>query len=222
MLKLNRNTVIKYQHYEHYPAKHQRTCRKSTVLPWKEYLVKRWNEVEHRHLSLWQEIKLQGFTGHPLSVYRFLAQFKVPEAKIPELKINNWTPCRVQFLLCTGEKDLPEGHQKFLHVLFQHFPLAETARNLALDFWELLIEKMPELLPTWIQEAKTCGLAAFRSFAQGLKVDYEAVKGAATFNRSYGPVDGHINWLKTIKCQMYGRASFKLLRKRVLIFADTG
>ena len=111
MLKLNRNTVIKYQHYEHYPAKHQRTCRKSTVLPWKEYLVKRWNEGEHRHLSLWQEIKLQGFTGHPLSVYRYLAQFKVPEVKIPEQKINNWTPCRVQFLLCTGEKDLPEGHQ---------------------------------------------------------------------------------------------------------------
>ena len=128
----------------------------------------------------------------------------------------------MQFLLCTGEKDLPEGHQKFLHVLFQHFPLAETARNLALDFWELLIEKMPELLPTWIQEAKTCGLAAFRSFAQGLKVDYEAVKGAATFNRSNGPVDGHINWLKTIKCQMYGRASFELLRKRVLFYADTG
>ena len=222
MLKLNRNTVIKYQHYEHYPAKHQRTCRKSTVLPWKEYLVKRWNEGEHRHLSLWQEIKLQGFTGHPLSVYRFLAQFKVPEAKIPELKINNWTPCRVQFLLCKAEKDLPEGQQKFLHVLFQHFPLAETARNLALDFRELLKEKKPELLPTWIQQAKTCGLAAFRSFAQGLEVDYEAVKGAATYNWSNGPVEGHINRLKTIKRQMYGRASFELLRKRVLFYADTG
>lgn len=87
MLKLNRNTVLKYQYYEHYPAKHQPPCRKSTVLPWKDYLVKRWNEGEHRHLNLWHEIKLQGFTGHPLSVYRFLAQFKGVAAKIPELEI---------------------------------------------------------------------------------------------------------------------------------------
>ena len=33
---------------------------------------------------------------------------------------------------------------------------------------------------------------------------------------SNGPVEGHINRLKTFKRQMYGRAGFELLRARVL------
>jgi transposase len=33
---------------------------------------------------------------------------------------------------------------------------------------------------------------------------------------SNGPVEGHVNRLKTIKRQMYGRAGFVLLRARVL------
>ena len=33
---------------------------------------------------------------------------------------------------------------------------------------------------------------------------------------STGPVEGHINRLKTIKRQMFGRAKFDLLRLRVL------
>jgi len=33
---------------------------------------------------------------------------------------------------------------------------------------------------------------------------------------SNGPVEGHINRLKTLKRQMYGRAGFELLRARVL------
>jgi len=33
---------------------------------------------------------------------------------------------------------------------------------------------------------------------------------------SNGPVEGHVNRLKTIKRQMYGRAGFALLRPRVV------
>jgi transposase len=33
---------------------------------------------------------------------------------------------------------------------------------------------------------------------------------------SNGPVEGHVNRLKTIKRQMYGQAGFVLLRARVL------
>lgn len=33
---------------------------------------------------------------------------------------------------------------------------------------------------------------------------------------SSGPVEGHVNRIKTIKRQMYGRANLDLLRKRVL------
>src|SRR5262249_41237358 len=39
---------------------------------------------------------------------------------------------------------------------------------------------------------------------------------AVTQAWSNGPVEGHVNRLKTIKRQMYGRAGFVLLRARVL------
>jgi hypothetical protein len=49
----------------------------------------------------------------------------------------------------------------------------------------------------------------------------ESLNGAAEPGRdptpwSNGPIEGHINRLKAIKRQMYGRASFELLKARVL------
>ena len=60
------------------------------------------------------------------------------------------------------------------------------------------------------------GLSPLVNFAAGIRRDYEAVKNACTLEWSNGPVEGQVNRLKTIKRQMYGRASFKLLRIRIL------
>ena len=37
-----------------------------------------------------------------------------------------------------------------------------------------------------------------------------------------GLVESHINWLKTIKRQMYGKAEFALLKKREFHSRDSG
>lgn len=42
------------------------------------------------------------------------------------------------------------------------------------------------------------------------------IRNAISEPWSTGPVEGHVNRLKMIKRQMYGRASFDLLRQRVL------
>ena len=51
---------------------------------------------------------------------------------------------------------------------------------------------------------------------QGVRQDEGAVSAAITEKWSNGPVEGAVNRLKTIKRQMYGRAGFGLLRRRVL------
>ena len=56
-----------------------------------------------------------------------------------------------------------------------------------------------------------------RHFAVGLQQDEMAVKKALNSEWSNGQVEGQVNRLKTIKRQMYGRGSFKLLRRRVLL-----
>ena len=58
-----------------------------------------------------------------------------------------------------------------------------------------------------------------RTFATGLKSDYDAVKAGLTTTWSNGQLEGQVNRLKLIKRQMYGRAKFDLLRQRVLYTA---
>ncbi len=55
-----------------------------------------------------------------------------------------------------------------------------------------------------------------RRFAKGLEKDLSAVHAGLTESWSNGPVEGFIHKLKLIKRSMYGRASFGLLRSRVL------
>ena len=54
-------------------------------------------------------------------------------------------------------------------------------------------------------------------FKAGGVPHYKAVYQGFVSNWSNGPVEGQVNRLKNIKRQMYGRAGFELLRKRVVI-----
>jgi transposase len=58
---------------------------------------------------------------------------------------------------------------------------------------------------------------ALTTFAAGLRQDGAAVRAALTLPWSSGQAEGQINRLKFLKRQMYGRASFELLRRRVLL-----
>jgi transposase len=55
-----------------------------------------------------------------------------------------------------------------------------------------------------------------RTFASGLQQDIAAVSAALSHAASNGMTEGHVNRLKLIKRQGYGRAQFDLLRQRVL------
>ena len=71
-------------------------------------------------------------------------------------------------------------------------------------------------LDRWLADARGSGLRSFASLARGIETDRAAVEGAITRGWSTGPVEGHNHRLKLIKRRGYGRASFGLLRQRVL------
>jgi transposase len=54
------------------------------------------------------------------------------------------------------------------------------------------------------------------AFATGLDTDLPAVLSAASQSWSNAQTEGQVNRLKMLKRQMYGRADFDLLRRRVL------
>jgi transposase len=70
-------------------------------------------------------------------------------------------------------------------------------------FVGLDVHKASDLAP-WLDDAATSEAA---SFARGLASDQAAVAAALTEPWSNGQTEGQINRLKTLKRQMYGRAT---------------
>jgi transposase len=69
----------------------------------------------------------------------------------------------------------------------------------------------------WLEKAQASTIKSFRQFAKSLRNDASAVKAGIDLPWSNGMVEGKVNKLKLIKRQMYGRAGFDLLRKRVIL-----
>ena len=80
----------------------------------------------------------------------------------------------------------------------------------------MIRERQPEKFDQWLMDCLNGAVKDLRTFADGLDQDYQAVRAAMSCEWSNGPVEGQVNRLKLLKRQMYGRAKFDLLRKRLL------
>jgi transposase len=103
--------------------------------------------------------------------------------------------------------------QQLAQLHAQHAEVAE-AIDLAQDFAQLVRHRQPAQLEPWLTRAAASTLGAFQRFAAGLRDDYAAVKAGVTLPWSTRPVEGHINRLKMLKRQMFGRAHLDLLSRR--------
>jgi transposase len=97
-----------------------------------------------------------------------------------------------------------------------HHPELAEATALARDFAHLVRERQPDDLEPWLERAASSLLDAFQRFATRLREDYDSIKAGVTLPWSNGPVEGHINRLKMLKRQMFGRAKIDLLSQRFL------
>ncbi|MFB6613228.1 transposase [Streptomyces sp. NPDC056367] len=88
--------------------------------------------------------------------------------------------------------------------------------DIARAFAELLRNWRGFLLNEWIRQAEQDAPKPISGFAGFFRGDLNAVTAGLTLHWSSGVVEGHVNRVKTIKRAMYGRASFRLLRIRIL------
>jgi len=103
------------------------------------------------------------------------------------------------------------------NLIGNHCPELRTAAELTSSFTEMLTTLGGEDLPDWITEAATSKLPGISTFATGLNSDFDAVTAGLTTDWNSVPVEGAVNRIKMLKRQMFGRAGFPLLRKRVLL-----
>ncbi|MFQ6198760.1 transposase, partial [Streptomyces sp. NPDC000405] len=90
------------------------------------------------------------------------------------------------------------------------------AEAIAQAFPDLVRHRRGFLLLEWIRQAEQDAPKPMQGFAGFLRQDLDAVTAGLTLPWSSGAVEGNVNRVKTLKRAMYGRASFSLLRTRIL------
>lgn len=113
-------------------------------------------------------------------------------------------------------KSLDEVEQEDLAAFCQVSATLKRAYHLVQDFLDLVQKREGERLDAWLETVAKSGLSELQSFASGIEKDKDAVRAGLIWSINNGMVEGHVNKLKLIKRQGYGRAGFPLLRKRVL------
>jgi transposase len=111
--------------------------------------------------------------------------------------------------------------QQLTQLQAQSAEVAE-AIDLAQDFTQLVRQRQPEQLDPWLKRATTSAQETLQRLARGLYEDYDAVKTGVTLPWSSGPVEGHINHLKMLKRQMFGRSRLDLLSRRFVLAPREG
>lgn len=76
---------------------------------------------------------------------------------------------------------------------------------------DVKLQREPDALATWIECAQKTGIKELNQFGRYLRSDWQALENALVQTWSNGLVEGHVNRIKVIKRQMYGRANFDLL-----------
>jgi transposase len=116
---------------------------------------------------------------------------------------------------CRNEKREPDAQTRLDAIRASSDELAD-ALSLADQFAALIRKQSRSSLGEWLTRAESSACRELRSFAEGVRRDESAILAAIAERWSNGPVEGHVNRLKTIKQQMYGRGGFRVLRARIV------
>jgi transposase len=230
-IALGRNylTVRFYYHADSFPERMPGRSPHSVLTPYLDYLEKRFREASVSARQLRDELTAQGFTGSEGTVAKWLRARRLMDGQDPDIDITSLpltdssaalpSALRLSWLLVLPDKRLSDRDRAMLNHVLQDELLAH-AHRLIQQFRNALLDRDGAGFDTWMLDAQQSLLPGIRSFAKSLRDEYAFVRAAFTSAWSNGRTEGHVNRLKFIKRQMYGRASFDLLRRKVLFQPD--
>jgi transposase len=197
----------------------------------REPLLRLWEQGCHKGVNLLLEIRKLGYIGSLASLNRFLAPWRAAkraanrasrragqqvEYSTPvESAMRHISPQEAAMLL-GKPKPMLNQRQSNIVVFLKRTPDFARMRRLLLSFRSILCRGKVSSLRRWARQAKNAGMAAISRFVRRLKKDWSAVENGVRQAWSNGPTEGHVNRLKVLKRQMYGRAGVELLRARLL------
>jgi transposase len=108
--------------------------------------------------------------------------------------------------------------QAQLDKVIAQYPQLTAVYDLVATFKAMLAAHHTEDLDVWLKSAGSIGSSDVDRFVNGVTRDIVAVRNAISTKYSNGLAEGSVNKIKRIKHTMYGRASFTLLRTKVLLY----
>lgn len=230
-LEMSRNTVRVYFHLDELPP---RAHGKSTNFDsFTADVLAQLNQPGYMIKDIIRHIRTLGYNGSQTQAYYHINNLKqakgisaenhmaIQRKKIPYIK--PLSSRQLAKLIGSDLEDITDPKQaSYLQVLLRHSEELQIIRRLVRMFRSIL-KKGSGNLRKWIDFIRRSKhrFAGLKTFANGLDRDFEAVKNGVKMSWSNGPVEGHVNRIKCIKRQMYGRASFELLRRKVIL-SQTG
>jgi transposase len=228
ILGLSRNTVNRFAR-EPGPAGLlvKATGRESKLDPFKPWIGRRWNEGLTSAAALHAEMAAtQGWTGSVQAVERYVRQFRTADGRTRAGRNPRPAPAapaapktrQVTRWLLTRPARLDPGDQARLAAVKASCPHLDALAGHVRSFAEMMTRRQGLLaLQDWLTRVEADDQPQLHSFANGIRRDQQAVTAGLALPCSSGTMEGNVNKIKMIKRQMYGRAGFPLLRKRVLL-----
>jgi transposase len=182
----------------------------------KPYLHQRWNQGCTNVRQLHAELRERGYRGSYGTISGYVQPFREAGAAPPAVP----GPPKARDLASWILKDpdsLHDDEKARLARARQRCPHLDGLAGHVTEFAKILTGLHGDHLDDWITAVEADDQPDLHSFARGLKHDHDAVLNGLTLPWSSGIVEGNVNRLKMLKRQMYGRATFGLLRKRVLL-----
>jgi transposase len=218
-LGLSRNTVRRFARAadpEELLARDGTGRRTSILQDYEPYLRERWNSGCTNAAQLWREIRARGYPGSCRGVRDYLTRFRgttrlpAPPAKPPKTRtVTTW--------IMTRPDNLSAEDQARLDAILASSPELAAVTAHVRTFAALMTGRRGHDLEQWMTSAAATGEPSLQSFVTGLRADQDAVTAGLTLRWSSGSVEGHVNRIKMLKRQMYGRANPDLLRRRILL-----
>jgi transposase len=187
----------------------------SALDPYKPYLRRRLDQGRPKIRTLHEEITARGFAGSYSTTYAWcsllsLASPPRPPAAPAKRQVTRW--------LLTDPANLDDDGRAALAAILARCPELDALAGHISAFAALLTRRPGTArLDDWLDAATASGIPELRSFAAGIRKDRDAVANAVTLPWNSGRVEGLNTRTKLLKRQGYGRASFPLLRKRILL-----
>ena len=161
-------------------------------------------------------IKAEGYTGSYSLLQQYCLKIKpvLRRAKKPLRKVK-----RKDLATClwSGNSELCEKDMAYIK---DNYSVFSELKAMVFEFRVSYTKKDADAVKAWCNKYSECRFPAICSFIRGVNADTDAFYNSIKYEYSNGLLEGCVNKLKAVKRSMFRRASYMLLRAKLLLAND--